>query len=280
MLLSLRATDSADMCTTDNHLIDLFSAHQQVRGFSKRTVDRRRWSLGLLARTGAFSDHTAESIELFLARWPSAQSRYSVRSDVHQFYRWAIRRGLLQHDPTDAVDAPRLPKRAPTPLSSVDLMRVIAGVGSRDQLVAVMLAAYAGLRCSEIAALDMRDVHRDQRLLVVRNGKGGADDVVPLAAELAAVLPASGPAVRYPTGQAVGSAIRRLYRRLGVEGQRPHDLRHSFGTAAAQRARGNLRLVQRLMRHASVTSTERYVRWDPDGSEIVNGLHDPPAAAA
>jgi integrase len=127
---------------------------------------------------------------------------------------------------------------------------------------------------SEIAALDMADVDREARILVVRCGKGGRDDVVPLADELAAVLPASGPAVSYATGAAVSDAIRRVYRRAGVKARRPHDLRASFGTAAARRAQGNMRLVQRLMRHASVTSTERYVQWNPDGGEVVNGLHD------
>lgn len=260
--------------TIPPHLIQAFAAHQLARGFSLRTIDRRIWSLGLLAVMAPFAEHTPASIERFLSRWPSAQSRYSIRSDCHQFYKWAIRRGHLDYDPTLEVDPPRLPRRAPTPVSPVDLRELLRVAATRDQLVAISLAAFAGLRVSEIAALEMVDVDREARILVVRNGKGGRDDVLPLADELAAVLPDNGPAVSYATGAAVSDAIRRVYRRAGVRARRPHDLRASFGTAAARRAQGNMRLVQRLMRHASVTSTERYVSWNPEGGEVVNGLHD------
>lgn len=268
-----RARYTPGRVTIDTDLIQAFAAHQTVRGFSPKTVKRRSWSLGLLAAAGPFSTHTPTSVEVFLSRWPSPQSRYSIRSDCHQFYKWAIRRGHLIYDPTLEVDPPRLPRRAPTPVSPVDL-RELRRLATADQLVCVMLAAFAGLRVSEIAALDMADVDREQRILIVRNGKGGRDDVLPLADELAAVLPTSGPAVSYPTGAAVSDAIRRVYRRAGVVARRPHDLRASFGTAAARRAHGNMRLVQRLMRHASITSTEMYVQWNPDGGEVVNGLHD------
>lgn len=258
-------------------MISAFVAHQQVRGFSPRTVNRRAWSLGKLAAAGPLGEHTPESIEMFLAHWQSAQSRYSVRSDAHQFYRWAIRRHLLDYDPTLEVDAPRLPTRAATPIDLDDLRRAI-DAANHDQRVAVMLGAYAGLRVSEIAALDAGDVHRRNGLLVVRGGKGGRDEVVPLAPELADVLPHTGPAVRYTTGQAVGAAIRRLFRSLGISA-RPHDLRHTFGTAAARRAGGNMVLVARLMRHQSITTTQRYVRWNPDGADVVAGLFDDRRAA-
>lgn len=255
----------------DSDMITAFAAHQRVRGFSERTIDRRTWSLTKLAAAGPFAAHTPASIELFLSRWPSAQSRYSIRSDCHQFYRWAIRRGLLEHDPTIDVDPPRLPARAATPITATQLHHAI-DLASSQQRIAVMLAAYAGLRCSEIAHLDTDDVHRDRAVIVVRGGKGGSDSIVPLAPELADVLPLTGPAVMYPNGQAVGAAIRRLFRRAGIAA-RPHDLRHTFGTAVAVRCNGNVWTVARLMRHSSISTAQRYVRWVPDGAEMVAGLH-------
>lgn len=255
----------------DTDLIIAYSAHQKVRGFSQRTIDRRIWSLGHLIRLAPFADHTPVTIETFLSRWPSAQTRYSMRSDAHQFYRWAIRRGILVYDPTEGVDAPKLPKRAATPMSDEDLMRSIA-FGNLDQRRAVMLGAYAGLRCSEIAHLDCSDVHRSRRVLVVRGGKGGKDEVIPLADALAMVLPLRGPAVRYVDGPGVGEAVRRLFRSLGIDA-RPHDLRHTFGTAAARRANGNMELVRQLMRHESIMTTQRYVQWSPDGGDVIEGLY-------
>ena len=255
----------------DLELINAYAAHQRVRGFSPRTIDRRTWSLEHFHAAGSFATHTAPTVELFLSRWPSAQSRYSVRSDVRQFYRWAIRRGELSHNPTDDVDPPTLPKRSATPLSTVDLMEAIR-LGNTAQRRAIMLGAYAGLRCGEIAALQMADVHRDRGVIVVRNGKGGKDGIVPLAPDLALVLPVRGKAVSYPSGAQVGEAIRRVFRRAGIDA-RPHDCRHTFGTEAARRANGNMELVRQLMRHESITTTQRYVAWIPAGGDVVGDLY-------
>jgi integrase len=256
----------------DEDLITAFAAHQRVRGFSPRTVDRRTWSLTHLAAIADLDQQTPTSIEVFLARWPSPQSRYSIRSDVHQFYKWAMRRDLLHGDPTLDVDPPRLPRRTATPLTPADLQLALHAI-SGDVLLAVKLGAYAGLRCSEMAALDRLDVLHEQGLLVVRCGKGGHDEVIPLAPELAAsILPGAGPVVHYCNGQSVGDAIRREFRKLGIP-NRPHDLRHTFGTAAARLANGNMVLVAALMRHASITTTQRYVRWNPAGADVVAGLH-------
>lgn len=76
----------------------------------------------------------------------------------------------------------------------------------------------------------------------------------------------------YGNGQAVGAALRRLFRRCGIAA-RPHDARHTFGTAIAVRSNGNVWTVARLMRHASIGTAQRYVRWVPDGAELVSGLH-------
>jgi integrase len=259
--------------TDTNTLIASYINHQAVRGFSPATLRRRRFSLTQFAK--AHTDVTAvtpDDVEDFIAHWTSPASRYAIRSDLNQFYKWACRRGHLPRNPVADVDAPRVPTRAATPLGAGELRRVLE-VANRDQVIAVMLGAYAGLRCAEIAALDCADVHRGRGVLVVRNGKGGKDDIVPLAPELARVLPLRGPAVRYATGADVGRAIRRAYARAGVCA-RPHDTRHSFGTAVAQRSGGNMVLVAKLMRHASYQTSQRYVRWHPDGHDVVTGLHD------
>ena len=70
---------------------------------------------------------------------------------------------------------------------------------------------------------------------------------------------------------AVSGRIRRLMRRLAIAG-RPHDLRASFGTQVARASEGDLRKVQRLLRHSSIITTERYVTYWPDGADLVNGL--------
>lgn len=258
----------------DTDLITAFAAHQLVRGFSERTIERRNWSLGLLADAGPFAQHTPETIELFLSRWPAPQSRQSVRSDCHQLYKWAMRRQLLERDPTADVDPPKVPQRVATPLEPDDLRRAIR-YAEGALLIAIMLGAFAGLRCGEISRLQHIDVRHAQGVLMVRNGKGGRGDVVPLAPELGDVIPPGGcgPVVHYHNRIAVSDAIRKHFRRLGID-NRPHDLRASFGTACAQRTNGNAVLVAKLMRHSSIATTQRYIRWAADGADVLPGLHD------
>ena len=257
-----------------------FARHQRTRGFSRRTIDRRRWSLEHFARHLGHTDWatvTPADVEAFLDRWPAAQSRQSIRSDVRQFYAWLIRCGHLDANPTDLVLPPRLPRREATPLSPDDLARAIDHATGRLRL-ALILGADAGLRVSEIARLHRRDIHLDRHAIVVRSGKGGKDDVLPMSTRLHRELAAwatstvDGRPVG-GTGDSVGALIRRHFRRLGIEA-RPHDLRHSFGTAVAERAGGSLLDVAALMRHESITTTQRYVRWVPARSELVEHLHD------
>lgn len=259
--------------------VGLYLSGLVVAGRSRRTIERRRWSLGLwaghLERAGlALEAATVWDVEAFLARWPAAQSRQSIRSDLVQLHRWMVRRGLASENPVELVDAPRVPSRAATPIQPDDVVRAIASAPAPVRLM-VMLMAYAGLRCSEVAALRAEDVDVPGRLIVVRSGKGGDDATVPMADELAAELerwPSRGRLFPGVKGNGVGARIRRLFRRLDIEG-RPHDLRHSFGTMAAVRSSGDMKLVQDLMRHKAITTTSRYVRYHPRGHDVVNGMY-------
>jgi integrase/recombinase XerD len=269
--------------TQTTQLIEGYTAHQLVRGMALETTRRRRWSLTEFAETGGLVDRTAIDVELFLARFPVLQTRHCVLSDLRQFYRWAMRRAGLTVDPTFDVDPIRVPSREATPLTDAQLWAVFNGTRTHDELVAVLLAAYAGLRVSEIANLHTNDIHRRRpprpSVIVVRGGKGKKDGIVPLADELDAVLPHTGKAVSYHNAKAASSAIRRVYRRVGIDA-RPHDLRHTYGTAAAIKAQGNVWIVKSLMRHARLASSEGYVRFNPAGAHIVTGLHVPPPAEA
>jgi integrase/recombinase XerD len=241
-----------------------YGRHQVDRGFSPRTIGRRAWSLALWAEHCHLAEvdiATADMLDVedFLSRWPAPQSRYSVRSDLHQFYTYAIVRGLLPSDPTVMVPAPKIPKRCSTPIDPNVVARLIDVSTGLDRLV-LMLAACAGLRISEIAGLDGGDVDLEHRVLTVRQGKGGSDSTVPIIDELAAELalwPSHGRLVPI-CGPSVGDRIRRLLRRHGVAG-RPHDLRHTFAAVMHDRL-GNLYEVSVLMRHAEVATTQRYVR--------------------
>ena len=262
------------------HVHQFLTNQRVARGFSERTIARRAWTLGLwVAHTGGdLTAASADDVEAFLGDYPGVQTRYSMRSDINQLYRFLMRRGIIDHNPAALVESPRLPRRAASPVTTAEVHRLLDSTTGATRL-AVMLAAYAGLRVSEIAALRGEDVDLTNMMLMVRDGKGGKDDPVPLAPVLAdelALWPRSGFLFRSQSGSAVAARIRTAYRRLGVVA-RPHDLRHSFGTEAA-RTSGDLRAVQRLMRHRSIATTERYVDYWPSGGDIVAGMYGGDAA--
>ncbi len=269
----------------DETLIGGFDAHQAMRGFSANTLKRRRWTLSVFAV--AVSEHgrtlgtaTLDDVERFLGVRRSAQTRRSLLGDLRAFYKWASQRGHVDGDPTEILDMPRVPKRAPRPLSRTDLDRALSAcnlttVTGNSLRVAIMLGAYAGLRVSEIAALRWVDVDTDRGVIAVRNGKGGKDRFVPLATDLAdalAVLDRRGDGrVIGTSGANVSQRIRKFFQRLGID-HRPHDLRVTFGTEACTASGGNVVVAAQLLGHTSIQTTMRYIGWTPDATEVVAAM--------
>jgi integrase len=242
-------------------MIESYLNSQRLR-LSDRTLERRAWSFGLLLEVLAdrpLEATTPEDVEAVLARLRAPESRKCVRSDLNQLFRFHVRRGRLTGNPVDLVDGITVPKRMPTPLSDDHVRLALAGARAEVRLM-LMLGLFAGLRVSEIAAVRGEDVVGN--VLVVRQGKGAKDDVVPLAPELVDELarwPARGKLFRTSSGKAVSCRIARHFKRLGIP-HRPHDLRHTFGTKVAVRSNGNAYVVKALMRHSTIATSERYVK--------------------
>lgn len=264
-------------------LVAEFAQYQEFRGFSAKTVGRRTWTLRTLAEHVAphqLLEVTPREVIAFLSTRPSAQTRYALLSDIRQFFRWANRQQYTTNDPTALIDPPRVPSRVPTPLTGDQIHRACGAATPRVRLM-IMCSAYAGLRVSEIAALHTDNLKHASRI-VVRDGKGGKDRVVPLAPILDVALyiwcdGRVGQVFPRATPDNVSDQIRRTFRRVGIY-NRPHDLRASFGTEAARRSNGNLVLVAALLGHASVLTIQRYVRWNPDGTDVVSDLYGDDAA--
>ena len=123
------------------------------------------------------------------------------------------------------------------------------------------LAAFAGLRCAEIAALRSEDINGDMMLV---NGKGGKQRVVPVhplihAALRAVHAPAYGSIFDMLPWQ-VSHAIRGHLTACGISAS-AHQLRHWFATTAYEQSGHDLRMVQDLLGHSSPTTTAVYTRW-------------------
>ena len=214
---------------------------------------------------------------------------------VRSFFRWLAREGILENAAPRAIRTPRIPRTLPRPLSETDAARTLeeAGenavewLGARD--VALLTLLYgAGLRISEGLSLKRGDVPLGSSLSVL--GKGRKERSVPIlpvvreaAERYAALIPFSGgrdtPLFLSRRGKPMSpreaqALMQRLRGRLGLgERATPHALRHSFATHLLAGG-GDLRAVQELLGHASLSTTQTYTEIDTKKMmEVYAGAH-------
>lgn len=245
-----------------------FESWQEGRGFSHKTIKRRRVAIGAFARFISpmpLTEATHEHVEEWLATLGALRTRHAYRSDLNCYYRWAVKRRLTTDNPVAQTDGIRLPKLLPRPVPPEDVVCLIAAAGYEPWLVkALALAAYAGLRCFEIANLTTADISFVSMppMLTVRGGKGGKDRRVPMHPTLVLLL-----SERCASGRIIGRSADTIGRRAaqhirscGVDAT-IHQLRHTFGTELARAADGNILLVASLMGHDQPATTMGYIGW-------------------
>lgn len=267
-LTELAAVRRASPHTLDAYRRDVTRVLDRAAGGGGR-VDPALWTRELLEqsqrdlyRTG----HAAASAARALAAWRS-------------FSRFCVRRGVIAADPARGLRAPRLPRRLPRTLPSLDLSRALDRLDASDAATlrdrALLELAYAsGLRLSELIGLNRGDVDSRSGLLRVR-GKGRRERVVPagdtalraldrfLGAGGRATGRADEPVFLGPRGSRLsGRTVQRVVgRRLaevaGGIGVTPHALRHSFASHLLDRG-ADLRAIQELLGHRSLGTTQIY----------------------
>jgi len=200
---------------------------------------------------------------------------------VRGFHRFLVREQLVAHDVTAAVKPPRPPSRLPKALELAQVEAILDAAGaagtvlsSRDRALLEVLYG-TGARISEAVGLDLDDLDLDDGTVLLR-GKGGKQRLVPLGSfAISAVrdyLTASRPALVSRAEPAVflnarggrlsrqsaWTVLKRAAERAGVTAEvSPHTLRHSFATHLLDGG-ADVRVVQELLGHASVTTTQIY----------------------
>jgi integrase/recombinase XerC len=230
----------------------------------------------------------------------SAASAARALSAVRGFIRWLERNGRLRNPAFAAVRSPK--RRAPLPrpvqpdsaLALVDQAADADGwIGLRDTAVLALLYG-AGLRIGEALALTAAEAPKGDSLRV--RGKGGKERVVPILPAIRTAIADYLAACPFrPTGASalflgargkpldpaiVQKRVRDLRRGLGLpESATPHALRHSFATHLLA-AGGDLRAIQELLGHASLSTTQRYTEIEATRLIEVHGKAHPRAKAA
>jgi integrase/recombinase XerD len=278
------------MTTADPALslaIDAFLLELRVeRGLSPLTVAAYRRDLAQFAgEAGAGWRRDPEPVRAFVnglrrvGRRPTTQARKVAA--IRSFYGFALREGIAERDVAALFDSPRPGSYLPDVLHADDVQRILDApspddpVGIRDAAILELLYA-CGLRVSELTGLDTDRI--DLAGLQVRViGKGNRERRVPMGEPARERLHRylTGPRVawtaRRPTAAAfvsqrgnrlaresVSRLVRRWTEQAGVTGRvTPHTFRHSFATHLLEGG-ADLRVVQTLLGHASISTTQLY----------------------
>jgi len=209
----------------------------------------------------------------------AASTRRNLFTTARGFTGWLQKRGTLHRDPFHDLPRPKVPRAVPRSVATPQVHALLAACIEPRETVAVMLGVHTGLRCAELAGLEVGDVDLSARTVFVRRGKGGGSRVVPLSVEACQVVAnyvatealSGGPLLRslsFPQRgirpQTLGGMFRALAFRSGVkvragDGVGCHSLRHTFATDTYA-ATGDVLAVRDLLGHESLATTQIYVR--------------------
>lgn len=247
-----------------------FIVYLQTLGRSEATRKTRWQQLTIFSRqVGLPIDQvTAHDVIRVLAQGKrGAEARRGLRTAVKTFYDYLIRiRRMDVENPCDAV--PVIREQAARERICPE-QAVSRGVSSQDrqERMAVMLAAWMGLRCREISLTSTWDIRRDKDgadLLV--HGKGGKQRVIPIPARLLEEIEDAGVIGWLFPGRFQGPAdpshIRDLIKRA-TGGYPPHCLRRRFATQTYYASGHDILAVSKLLGHATITTTQRYLGAQP-----------------
>ena len=273
--------------------LDSYLRHLTLeRGLSKNTLSAYRNDLekyfGFLEKRSrdplSATSKDVEDFSLDIASGLSASSRARLLASLRGYHKFLVLENQRNDDPTKRLRSPKLPMRLPKALSQQEVMQLIEASGpapddeSADYLrlrnrAIVELMYSTGARVSEIVGLDLDEVD-DSGLMRVR-GKGSKDRLVPVGSyakvALDAYLVRSRPVLSSRgsaralflnqrgarlSRQSIWEIIQKAAEGLGKEAS-PHSLRHSFATHLLEGG-ADVRVVQELLGHASVTTTQIY----------------------
>ena len=296
----------ADLAEIDNFCDALWLED----GLAKATLASYRSDLGRLALWLAEAGHealldlretTLSAFVAHLSRATRASSQARYLSTLRRFYRWQVGRGRIVADPTLKLANPSLPSRLPKVMSEkqvealLDAPDLDTPLGLRDR--AMLETIYAtGLRVSELVSLKLHEVSLADGVLRAF-GKGSKERLVPLG-QLAVdwiqrylhaarsdilhgqqsddlFVTARGGAM---TRHAFWHLVKRYAVIAGIDPARlsPHVLRHAFATHLLNHG-ADLRVVQLLLGHADISTTQIYTHVDQQRLKAVHHRFHPRA---
>ena len=277
------------------------------RNYSPNTIDAYRHDLHLLLIHLSGQGLTPTDVKLDdlqrFAVWihergigPKSQAR--ILSGVRTFYHYLVVDGYLEVDPTELLESPHLPKHLPEYLTTEEVDRLEAAIdltsaeGHRNRAIIEVFFS-CGLRVSELVELKLSNLFLNERFMRVV-GKGGKERLVPISQRAVGELelwfddrrrmrikPGEDDYVflnrrgHHLTRTMILIMVKRLGEAAGIKKTlSPHTLRHSFATALL-RGGADLRVIQVLLGHADIATTEIYTHMDDESLRQAVLCHHP-----
>jgi integrase/recombinase XerD len=294
--------------SSSEELVDKFlDAIWTERGLSANTLGAYRADLmtlwrGLSEQDVRMQDAEKSDLLAFIARRveSGAKPRSTARqlSSFRRFFRYIMREGLRDTDPTADIEMPRIGRSLPKTLTEDEVDSLLHApaheepLGHRDRAMLELLYA-TGLRVSELINLKQSQVNFNQGVIRIV-GKGDRERLIPLGDEAQRWLREfiDGPRMEillerqtdylFPTRrgdrmtrQAFWHIIKRYAQKAGIAKKlSPHSLRHAFATHLLNRG-ADLRVVQLLLGHSDLSTTQIYTHVARERLKELHGRHHP-----
>ena len=288
-----------------NRLTEDFRNYLRIeRGMSPNTVASYvRDVEGLLKAYEGYlpADIGTAEVERYLSdriqKGLSKRSQARLLSSLRSFFNWCIEEGDLKDNPCDRIDAPKLGKYLPAVLSVEEVDAIMESVdlkassGLRDRAILEVLYG-CGLRVSECTGLLLSHVHLDEGYVDVV-GKGNKQRIIPLGEMAAEAVRNYLPARPEPAARAyedvlflnrfgrplsrvsVFNLVKERAMAAGIHKEiSPHTFRHSFATHLIEGG-ADLRIVQEMLGHESILTTEIYTHIDSSTWQAAVLAHHP-----
>ncbi|MBL8516454.1 MAG: site-specific tyrosine recombinase XerD [Betaproteobacteria bacterium] len=297
------------MNTDDASLIDRFADSLWLSdGLAKNSIDAYRRDVSQFAKWLAKRDETLPAIQrhtltaylahLVEARAASPRTSARVVSSLKRFYGFLLRENLSAEDPSHDLDTPKLPRSLPKSLSEQEVEALLAApdvrtdLGLRDRAMLETLYA-SGLRVSELVGLKVAQVSLDMGVVRIL-GKGSKERLTPLGQEAidwitryqrearTHILAGKKSDALFVTGRGGPMTrlnfwliIKRHARSANIRAElSPHTLRHAFATHLINHG-ADLRVVQLLLGHADITTTQIYTHVARERLKQIHAKHHP-----
>ncbi len=296
-----------DWDSTLNGFISYLTLEKGLSGHSIEAYERdvRRMALyasrdlGIMSPASIEPNHLEQYIQVLNEVEISRRSQARMLSAIRSYFQYLIIEDIMMVDPTELISGPRLDKYLPEVLSYEEIIRIIEGIdrshpqGTRN--VAIIETLYAcGLRVSELTGLRISHIYKDMQMIRVI-GKNNKERLVPIGEKALHQISLYLEGDRNGMMNIDPSAKDILFlNRRGKQLSRvmvfniikaavadagiaktisPHSFRHSFATHLVEGG-ADLRAVQEMLGHASITTTEIYTHLNADFlRETMNAFH-------